>query len=116
MRFVRWLAEEAHARGLSIGLKNAGELAETLVDDLDWAMSEDCYADDWCAEMLPFVAAGKPVFMAEYTDRLSAKVFHGEVCPLAAALGFSAILKQRELDAVRVGCSARGRPKRPDRP
>ena len=103
-RFLRWLAAEAHARGLSIGLKNAPELVDALVDELDWALTEDCVVDDWCEEMLPFVEADKPVFMAEYTDQVSERRFAWAVCPFAADLGFSAILKHRDLDADRVGC------------
>jgi hypothetical protein len=102
--FLRWLAQEAHARGLSIGLKNDPELVADLVDTFDWALTEDCYADDWCEEMRPFVDAGKAVFMAEYTDRLSTSRFAKRVCPAADALGFSAILKNRDLDAERTGC------------
>ena len=104
LRFIRWLADEAHARGLSIGLKNADELVDDLVDDLDWALTEDCYADDWCEELEPFVRADKPVFMAEYTDRLSTEEFHDDACARADDLGFSAILKDRDLDAERVAC------------
>jgi hypothetical protein len=104
LRFIRWLADEAHARGLSIGLKNADELVDDLVDDLDWALTEDCYADDWCEALEFFVRADKPVFMAEYTDRLSTKEFRDEACSLSADLGFSAILKDRDLDAERVAC------------
>ncbi len=103
-RFLRWLAAEAHARGLSIGLKNDPELVPSLVEDFDWALTEDCYVDGWCEEMTPFIAAGKPVFMAEYTDQLSRSRFAIAVCPFAAGLGFSAILKGRDLDATRVAC------------
>lgn len=104
-RFLRWLAEEAHARELSVGLKNAPELA-SLVGTVDWALTEDCAAEGWCAEMRPFIAAGKPVFMAEYTDETTILRFEREVCPLAAELGFSAILQDRDLDAPRRGCPA----------
>jgi len=106
VRFLRWLAAEAHGRGLSIGLKNDPELAADLVDVFDWALTEDCYVDGWCEEMAPFIAAGKPVFMAEYTDQLSRLQFGVAVCPFAASLGFSAILKGRDLDAARGSCPA----------
>ncbi|RME62426.1 MAG: hypothetical protein D6790_06290, partial [Caldilineae bacterium] len=66
--FNTWLAQEAHARGLSIGLKNDGDQATELLAHFDWALTEDCFADEWCDQMKPFIAAGKPVFAAEYTD------------------------------------------------
>lgn len=99
-----WLAAEAHARGLSIGLKNDGEQALDLVSHFDWAMTEDCYADGWCDEMAPFAAAGKAVFAAEYTDRMTERQFVNAICPQAGSQGLSAILKHRDLDAWRVAC------------
>ncbi len=99
-----WLAQEAHARGLSIGLKNDDEQVDDLLPYFDWALTEDCFAEEWCDAMAPFVAAGKAVFAAEYTDELSASQFLDRVCPQADALGFSAILKDRDLDARRRAC------------
>ena len=58
------LAQEAHARGLSIGLKNDSEQVSDLLPYFDWALTEDCFDQGWCEEMLPFIQAGKPVFAA----------------------------------------------------
>jgi len=99
-----WLAGEAHARGLSIGLKNDGEQVADLLLHFDWAMTEDCFVQDWCDEVAPFASAGKAVFAAEYTDEISADQFLNQVCPQAGTLGFSAILKNRDLDAWRQAC------------
>ena len=99
-----WLADEAHARGLSIGLKNDGAQVADLLPYFDWAMTEDCFAQDWCHEVAPFVAAGKAVFAAEYTDELSVNQFRNQVCPQAGTLGFSAILKDRDLDSWQRAC------------
>jgi hypothetical protein len=104
LRYNRWLAGEAHVRGLSIGLKNDEEQVQDLLVHYDWALTEDCFADDWCDEMAPFVAAGVAAFAAEYTDRITVAEFTAQVCPQAEALGFSAILKRRDLDAWRQGC------------
>ncbi len=99
-----WLANEAHARGLSIGLKNDGDQVADLLPYFDWALTEDCFAQDWCQEVGPFVAAGKAVFAAEYTDEITLDRFLNQVCPQAAALKLSAILKNRDLDAWRRAC------------
>lgn len=96
-----WLVAEAHARGLSIGLKNDGDQAAQLASLFDWALTEDCWADAWCDQMKPFVAAGKAVFMAEYTDRGATLA---KLCPTAKSLSFSAILKARDLTAYREAC------------
>jgi len=101
LAFNRWLADEAHARGLSIGLKNDDAQVADLLTYFDWALTEDCFDQGWCAEMSPFIAAGKPVFAAEYTDT---GMTLAELCPQAEALQFSAILKHRDLDAWRQAC------------
>ncbi len=99
--FNIWLAQEAHARGLSIGLKNDSEQVSDLLPYYDWALTEDCFDQDWCEEMLPFVEAGKPVFAAEYTDT---GITLADFCPQAGEMGISAILKNRGLDAFREAC------------
>ncbi|RME99796.1 MAG: hypothetical protein D6768_14255 [Chloroflexi bacterium] len=97
-----WLAEEAHVRGLAIGLKNDDEQVTDLLPYFDWALTEDCFDQGWCEEMSPFIVAGKPVFAAEYTDT---GITADDFCPQAEALGFSAILKHRDLDAWVEVCS-----------
>ena len=99
-----WLAEEAHQRGLAIGLKNNDEQVRDLLPYFDFALTEDCFDDEWCEEMLPFIEAGKPVFAAEYTDRISYEKFIAEICPQAEELGIYAFLKNRNLDEYRADC------------
>ena len=96
-----WLAEQAHARGLSIGLKNDSDQVTDLLSHFDWALTEDCFDQGWCDQLGPFVSAGKAVFMAEYTDT---GVVLADVCAEAQLRHFSAILKHRELDAWRQTC------------
>jgi hypothetical protein len=68
LAFNSFLAMEAHARGLSIGLKNTLALIPQLVDLFDWALNEECEVYGECAALQPFIAAGKAVFHCEYTD------------------------------------------------
>jgi hypothetical protein len=96
-----WLAEEAHRRGLSIGLKNDPEQAVDLLPYFDWALTESCFAEGWCELVAPFVAEGKAVFAAEYTDTGMAL---DKLCPMADAMNFNAMLKHRELDSYREIC------------
>lgn len=104
IHFLRWIAAEAHARGLSAGLKNAPELVDVVITAFDWALVEDCYVEHWCDQFRPFVETGKPVYMAEYRDALSVHQFDARVCPFASSAGYSAILKDRDLDASRHAC------------
>jgi hypothetical protein len=101
LHFNIWLANEAHTRGLGIGLKNDDTQVDDLLSYFDWALTEDCYDQGWCDKMSPFIVAGKPVFMAEYTDT---GVTLSEFCPLAATLQFNPVLKNRILDAWRETC------------
>ena len=101
LRYNRWLAAEAHERGLTIALKNDEDQAKALVDDFDFAITEDCFDQGWCNQMRPFVHQNKAVLAAEYTDTGSRT---SKFCPRARELGFDAILKKRNLGAWRRGC------------
>ena len=101
LTFNIWLAGEAHARGLSIGLKNDSEQVHDLLPYYDWALTEDCFEGGWCEEMLPFIEAGKPVLAAEYTDT---GISLSEICSQAEEMSISVILKNRGLDAYREAC------------
>lgn len=98
--YNRFLAREAHALGLSIGLKNDLDQVAQLVGDFDWALSEECVAYDECARLAPFIAANKAVFHVEY----GAGTLATTVCPRTNALGFDTLIKNLELDAWRVAC------------
>jgi len=96
LHYALWLAEEAHKRGLAIGQKNAPDQIEDLVDVFDFAITEDAFYYGWSEDMLPYIQAGKPVFAAEYTD------LPGDFeafCRQSEELGYSTILKHRDLDA-----------------
>jgi len=101
LRFNRWLAQEAHARGLAIALKNDAEQVPELLEDFDFALAEDCFDQGWCEMLLPFLRSGKLVLDAEYTDT---DITLDEFCPQAKALGIQALLKHRNLDAWRMAC------------
>ena len=101
VKYNRWLADEAHARGLSIGLKNDPDQVADLLPYFDWGLTEDCFAEGWCEIMLPFIQMGKPVFAAEYTDSGGSIE---QLCREAGQLNFSLILKDRELDPWQQTC------------
>lgn len=101
LAYARWLADQAHRRGLAIGQKNAPDQTKDLVDLYDFAITEDAFYYEWAEEMLPYIQAGKPVFAAEYTD------WPGDFdafCQQSRELGFSTILKHRDLDGWREAC------------
>ncbi len=101
LAFAVWLANEAHTRGLAIGLKNAPDMAAAAAPHFDFSVVEDCYAYGWCADLRPFIEAGKPVFAIEYTDM---GVDFEAACAEAQSLGLTMLLKRRNLDAYREAC------------
>lgn len=98
IRFNQFLAEAAHERGMSIGLKNDLEQIDDLVGDFDWALNEQCFEYDECDYLTPFIKANKPVFNIEYN--LEA----GDFCSKAEEAGFYSQIKNLELDAWRMTC------------
>lgn len=87
--YVRWLAQAAHERGLSLGLKNAEAIAEEVVDDIDFMVTEECILYDWCDAAKVIVENNKPVFAAEYIDFPGTQSL-SYVCQEAAKYGFYA--------------------------
>jgi hypothetical protein len=98
INYNRFLANEAHARGLSVGLKNEVAQVQALLPYFEWALNEQCFQYNECNTLAPFIAAGKAVFEVEYS--LSASQF----CPQANALNFNAMQKNLNLDAFRIPC------------
>jgi len=98
--YNKFLAAEAHARGLSVGLKNDLDQIGDLLADFDWALNEECYQYSECALLSPFITAGKAVFHVEYGDPSLAAT----VCPTTTALGLSTLVKNLDLDAQRTTC------------
>jgi endo-alpha-1,4-polygalactosaminidase (GH114 family) len=101
LKYAQWLSNEAHSRGLSIGLKNAPNMVKDSISFFDFAITEDAYLFGWIGDMLSFIDAGKPVFAAEYTDT---EVDFQAACAYGKAHGIDFILKNRILTAFRVKC------------
>ncbi|HEX6498167.1 MAG TPA: endo alpha-1,4 polygalactosaminidase [Micromonosporaceae bacterium] len=98
LAYNRMLADLAHQRGLSIGLKNDVDQAAQLVDTFDFAIDEQCVQYQECDKLVPFIRAGKAVFHVEYDTP------NEQFCPQTRALGFSSMRKNRDLDAARWPC------------
>jgi len=85
--YLQFLAREAHARKISIGLKNGGAIVPRVVDIVQWDVNEQCSQYKECNLFTPFIKAGKPVFHIEYKKTAS-------MCKNA---GFSTIYKNLNL-------------------
>jgi len=98
LQFNTWLADEAHRRGLSVGLKNDLAQATDLVDWFDWVLVEECVEFDECSGVAPFVAAGKAAFGAEYSEP------NDRACDVAEELEISLLFKDLWLGAPTTSC------------
>jgi hypothetical protein len=98
--YNRFLAREAHARGLSVGLKNDLDQVGDLVDHFDWALNEECFSYDECDLLAPFISAGKAVFQVEYGSASLVDT----ICPEANARDLDTLIKNWDLDAWRISC------------
>ena len=98
LEFNIWLAESAHTRGLSIGLKNDLEQIFDLLPYFDWALNEECFYYDECDLLLPFVQSGKAVFGVEY------ELDRSDFCAQANELDLDFLKKNWDLDAWREAC------------
>ena len=98
LAFNIFLSNAAHERGMAIGLKNDLSQVGDLVSYFDWILNEECFSYSECDQLLPFIEAGKPVFVIEY--ELSPQEF----CEQANRMNFNALHKNWELDAYRVAC------------
>ena len=83
INFNIFLADQAHARGMIIGLKNSTDLVTALVNKFDFAVVEECFKYNECSAYNPFIKQGKAVLNAEYTNYSSA------ICTQASSLKFS---------------------------
>jgi hypothetical protein len=102
--YNRFLADEAHERGLAIALKNDVEQVEDLVDWFDFQVNEECAFYDECFTLAPFVAQNKAVLHAEYVDRWSdAPALAEEVCGVEP--GLSTLIKEWDLGPEYLDCS-----------
>lgn len=105
VNYLEFLADAAHHRNLSIGLKNAGAILPNVIDIMQWSVNEQCVQYDECDVYAPFIQQGKPVFHVEYPkgDSISnndgaSKQDVETICNNEQSLGFSTIMKNIVLD------------------
>ncbi|MCW2527545.1 MAG: putative endo alpha,4 polygalactosaminidase [Pseudonocardiales bacterium] len=98
LKYNLMIADLGHERGLAVGLKNDLAQIPQLVSDFDFSVNEQCAEYSECEMLLPFIAAGKPVFHAEYSLPKSS------YCAMTSRLGLSSIRKRLELGSWRDPC------------
>ncbi|KAL2037949.1 hypothetical protein N7G274_009424 [Stereocaulon virgatum] len=100
VNYVNFLADAAHARSLSVGLKNGGAILGQVIRNMQWSINEQCVKYNECDTFRPFIEQGKPVFHIKYLDGtpdVPAQVVSG-TCGNVHAKEFSTVLKRIDLD------------------
>ena len=96
LAFNRAVADAAHARGLSIGLKNGaspdGSFERAMAEFTDWALNEECNTFDECSGYSVFIDRNKAVFQVEYMSPNGTQV--ADFCPADNAANFDGLLKE----------------------
>jgi hypothetical protein len=98
INYLKFLSGVAHDRGLSIGLKNGGEIVKDILPYMEFQVNEQCMNYNECTTFSPFIDAGKPVFHIEYPDGAPNLSASQKTTSCASPSGFSTILKTLDLD------------------
>lgn len=94
-----FIANEAHKRGLGVGLKNDLEQVRLLEPYFDFAVVEECFEYNECDKVTPFIDADKPVFEAEYQEQYVRNIeAREELCQRSRELNFQTLVLPMNLD------------------
>lgn len=96
-----FLANQAHARGLAVGLKNDTDQLKLLEPHFDFAVNEQCseYGRE-CEGYSVFTSKNKPVFNAEYKSsyRKNTNGARDKLCAKARAANMRTLVLSEDLD------------------
>lgn len=103
--YIIFLANEAHKRGLTVSLKNAGAIIPDVIDCVDFSVNEQCHQYNECDTYAAFIKKNKPVFHVEYPkgddvndNNPVSDATKNAICKDSTATGFSTIIKNINLD------------------
>ncbi|KNC77701.1 hypothetical protein SARC_09843 [Sphaeroforma arctica JP610] len=99
LQFDKWCVRQAHARGMSVALKNSNEFAFLLSDTYDMVVNEEAFINGNIDNYWPFLHRDKPVLNTEY---FTSRCFY---CATSRAMGVSTIKKRPDLDSCLVDCT-----------
>ncbi|KAJ5128595.1 hypothetical protein N7448_002312 [Penicillium atrosanguineum] len=108
INYLDFLSSEAHSRGMSVGLKNGGDIIASIIEKMQWSVNEQCAQYDECDVYAAFTDVNKPVFHIEYVGdidvnmKIKTRVTNEEkstVCNVKSADKFSTVIKNMDLDA-----------------
>jgi hypothetical protein len=99
LAYNKAIADQAHALGLSVGLKNDLEQIKDLSDLYDFGINESCMDFDECDYLKGFtIDKNKAVFAIDYNGKSAA------TCTKAKAIKVDMVFKNQNLDATDAFC------------
>ena len=99
LAYNRQIANEAHNRGLSVGLKNDLDQIDALVAYFDFAVNEQCFEYAECDALAGFINSGKAVLNAEYKSAyVNDANARDALCNESLTLQFSTLVLPLDLD------------------
>ena len=99
LAFNSYLANTAHSIGLAIGLKNDLTQTQTLEPLFDFAINEQCIANQECDYLAPFKASQKLIINIEYdTALIQSDSAKSTLCTEAETMGMMTKVLTNALD------------------
>jgi hypothetical protein len=102
LAYDTWIANEAHALGLTADEKGDNGQVADLSKVFDYAVTEQCWTQGWCDKFAVYTARNALVVDVEYG--VPPATFRSKTCANAAKYGENAILKHLNLNAWIVTC------------
>ncbi len=102
LKYDTWVADQAHADGLTADQKGDNGQVKDLVKVYDFAVVEQCFAQGWCKQFTLYTNQNRLVVDVEYFA--NKQRFLTKTCPSDAKYNETAILKKLELTAWIVSC------------
>jgi hypothetical protein len=107
LRFNKFLSNEAHHRGLAIGLKNDLDQIQELEPFFDFALNEQCHEYHECNLLAPFAVHHKAILNAEYAEKYKNNTngARDKMCQESLAAGTKTLILPLGLDgSFRIAC------------
>ena len=102
LTYDTWVAQAAHALGLTVDEKGDNDQVQQLSKVFDFAVVEQCFVQGWCKQFQVYTQRNALVVDVEYG--LSKSRFLGKTCPSDANYNETAMLKHLSLNAWIVTC------------
>ena len=99
LAYNRFIANEAHKRDLSVGLKNDLAQINNLVDYFDFILNEQCFEYSECNILTAFINQGKAAFNVEYLQEyVDSATARDSICQQSNTLQISTLVLPLLLD------------------